>query len=444
MSRKKLGLGVLVLIIVSVSYYFNHTENVKNLNTLQEAVNIQLTQMRTNGFTVSNGELKKGTEHFVIQISDPQKAAHFLTEKGIQVTVEEAEELIGLQIGTDVRYLKDTIALELYPLTLPSYLKTAFTNENDQKLLAQLEELIKKKTFFMHVDIVHSSTTFTGYIKDINERVEGGKEIKITLHGLQFSGEIKEEQVVKYMQKFNTLHLYMNNEINRTISGYQSHYALTGATAYDYTTDYSIEKIKIAEEAEGTLFADTIVLHSTSTVKDELATETLKAKIQNIDLLFEKEKFGMHMLDLDMNISNLELDTLDKLQKTDPNKEKALGTHVKTSVPNTMHLDIANLSAAKVTLHGNKMNGFTLDATLDVDESLDIYRLGIKPKHALKKMEGVINLSLSKEILILLKKDPKFMLTYMMYRPKRVLEQRIYEIQIKNDEVKLNGKTVEY
>ncbi len=30
------------------------------------------------------------------------------------------------------------------------------------------------------------------------------------------------------------------------------------------------------------------------------------------------------------------------------------------------------------------MNGFTLDAKLDIDESLDIYRLGIKPKHALK------------------------------------------------------------
>jgi hypothetical protein len=59
-------------------------------------------------------------------------------------------------------------------------------------------------------------------------------------------------------------------------------------------------------------------------------------------------------------------------------------------------------------------------------------------------MEGVINLSLSKEILTLLKKDPKFMLTYMMYRPKRVLEQRIYEIQIKNGAVKLNGKPVEY
>ena len=138
------------------------------------------------------------------------------------------------------------------------------------------------------------------------------------------------------------------------------------------------------------------------------------------------------------------LDTLDKLQKTDPNKEKELDTHVKTSVSNTMHLDIANLSADKVTLHGNKMNGFTLDAKLDIDESLDIYRLGIKPKDALNKMEGVINLSLSKEILTLLKKDPKFMLTYMMYRPKRVLEQRIYEIQIMNDEIKLNGKPVEY
>ncbi len=318
-------------------------------------MNVQLTQMQTNGFIISNRELKKETEHFVIQINDPKKAALFLTGKGIQTSLEEAKELTGIQLGTDVTYLKDMIALELYPLTLPTYIKAAFTTENDLKVLAQLEELIKNKAFFMHVEIVHSSTTFTGYIKDINERVEGEKEIKLTLQGLQFSGKIKEEKVVKYMQKFNTLHLYMNNEINRTISGYQSHYALTGATAYDYTTDYSIENIKIDEEPlKVHSLQDTIVLYSTSSVKNELTTETLKAKIKNIDLLFEKEKFGMHMLDLDMNISNLDLDTLDKLQKIDPNKEKAFDTHLKTLVSNTMHLDIANLSVDKVTLQGKR------------------------------------------------------------------------------------------
>ena len=444
MSQRKLGFGILVLIIVSVLYYFNHTENVKNLNTLQEAVDIQLTEMQTNGFTVSDRELKKETEHFVIQINDPKKAALFLTEKGIQTSVEEAKELKGVQLGTDVTYLKDMIALELYPLTLPTYLKTAFTTENDKKIIAQIEDMIKKKTFLMHVDIVHSTTTFKGYVKDINERAEGEKEVKLTLQGLHFSGDIKKEKIVKYMQRFDTLHLYMSDELNRTISGYQSHYALTGTTAYDYTTDYSIKNIKIAEASEGALFADSISLHSTSTVTDGLATETLKIKIKNIDLLFEKEKFGMQTLVMDMNVSNLDIDTLEKLQKTEPDKEKEFDAHLETLVSNNMHIDISNLSVDKITLHGKEMYGFSLDAKLDIDKSLDIYRLGMKPKHALHKIDGYINLSLSKELLALLKEDPKSMLFYMMYRPKRSLGQRIYNIHIMDGSVKINGKPLEF
>jgi len=236
----------------------------------------------------------------------------------------------------------------------------------------------------------------------------------------------------------------MSDELNRMISGYQSHYALTGTTAYDYTTDYSIEKIEIAEEAEGALFADTISLHSTSTVVNGLATETLKTKIKNIDLLFEKEKFGMQTLNMDMNVSNLDIDTLEKLQKTDPNKEKEFDAHLETLVSNNMHLDIANLSVDKVTLHGKEMSGFSLNAKLDIDKSLDIYRLGMKPKHALHKIDEDIHLSISKEILNILKEDPEFMIGYMMYRPKRSLGQRIYNINIMDGSVKINGKPLEF
>ena len=441
---KKLGFGVLALIIVAVLYYFNHTEHVQNLNTLQKAVNLQLTDMQTNGFTVLDRQIKNESEHFVIQINDPKKAAQFLKQKGIQVTVEEAKELTGVQIGTDVTYLKDMITLEVYPLTLPTYLTTAFTTENDKKVLAQLTDMIKKKTFLMHVDIIHSTTTFEGYIKDINEQIEGEKEVKLILQGLRFSGDIKHEKIVKYTQAFETLHLYMSDMLNRTISGYQSHYALTGTTAYDYMTDYSIEKIEIDEEAEGALLAETIVLHSTSTVKDGLATEMLKTKINNLELLFEKEKFAMHALNMDMHISNIDVNTLGKLQKIDPNKEKEFNAQLETLASDKIHLEIPMLSVDKVTLHGKEMYGFTLNATLELDESLDIYRLGMKPKHALEQIDGDIHLSFSKEILTKLKEDPEFMIGYMMYRPKRSEEQRIYDINIMDGSVKINGKLLEF
>lgn len=444
MHRKTLGFSIIGVILVAVIYYVNHAEHVKNLNTLKEALNGQLTQMRTNGFTLSNRVLKEEAEYFVIQINDPKKAALFLRETGLQVTTEEAEDLMGVQIATDVSYVKDTITLDSYPLTLPTTLTDMVVTEDDKKILAQIKDMIKRKTFFSHVDIIPSNTTYTGYIKDIDESIVGEKEIKLSLQGLQFSGELKNEKIVKYMQRYNTLHLYASNEINRTISDYQSHYALTGTTVYDYTTDYNIGKIKISEEAEGTLFADTIVLHSSSAVKDGKAIETLQTKIKTLDLLFEKEKFGMKSLVLDMNITNIDIDTLEKLQKKDQKKEKVSDLPLTTLGSNSMYLDIVNLSVDKVTLQGKEMNGFTLDAKLELDESLDIYRLSMKPRHALKKMGGEINLSLSKEILQLLKEDPKFMLSYMMYRPKRVKEQRIYKIQMENGAYKINGKAVEF
>ena len=152
----------------------------------------------------------------------------------------------------------------------------------------------------------------------------------------------------------------------------------------------------------------------------------------------------MQGLNMDMHISNIDVDTLEKLQKTEPNTEKEVDAHVETLVSNNIHLEVPMLSVDKVTLHGKEMYGFTLNATLELDESLDIYRLGMKPRHALKKMGGEINLSISKEILELLKEDPKFMLTYMMYRPKRVKEQRIYKIQMENGDYKINGKAVEF
>jgi hypothetical protein len=68
----------------------------------------------------------------------------------------------------------------------------------------------------------------------------------------------------------------------------------------------------------------------------------------------------------------------------------------------------------------------------------------MKSKHALDKIDGDIHLSMSKEILTMLKEDPEFMIGYMMYRPKRSEGQRIYNINILDGSVKINGKLLEF
>lgn len=449
MQNKKLGFLILGIVIASVVYYFmsssiSTTKTLEQNSKLKQQINVQLTQMQNSGFSISNREIKNEEEHFVISLDDPQKATVFFAQKGMRVEVEEAKELKGLKVGVDVAYLSDTIALELYPVVLPTNLITLLNQEKNKNISAQIDEMIKNKIFFTHIDVDHSATTFKGYVKDISETLKDEKEIHITLQGYQFSGEFKGERVTKFKQSLSQSHLQMGDEIDRYISGLESNYELTGTTTYDYTSDYSIEEIKIDEAPMAVLLANSISMRSTSEVKDSLASETFKIKIDDIDLLTGEEKIAMKTLLLDMNLSNIDVVALEKLQTTDPKNIKEYDALVKTIISKNIHVEIPIFSVEQVTLHGKEIQGFTLSSKMDIDPSLDFYRLGINPKHALDKMDGEIHLSLSKELLEIIKEDPKAMLMYMMYRPKRKLGQRLYDIRINHGDIKINGKTIDF
>ena len=148
MNQKKLGFVILGLILVAALYYVidGYLQTTEQITKLKQQVNVQLTEIQANGFSLSVREIQKKKEHFVIRLDDPKKASVFLTQKGIQVQLEEAEELKGLKLGVDLVYLSDTIALELYPVALPTNLKTILDKEKDQNLLVQIEDMLKKKT----------------------------------------------------------------------------------------------------------------------------------------------------------------------------------------------------------------------------------------------------------------------------------------------------------
>ena len=446
MKKIGFGIGALALIILFIVYYLGETEKKETieLNVLQERVTQQLTQMQNNGFTITDRKMQQEQEHFFITITDPQKASAYLTQLGLRATPQEAKELKDIKFSTELQYLSDLYSLDIYPVTLPPYLKTVIANTHEADILTQIEALIEKKVFFMHLDIDHSGTTFKGNVKDIDESLQGEKTAAMKLQGFNFSGNIKEQKIVKFKQSFNHAHLYISNEVNNTILGLQSSYELTGPTMYDYTSRYAIDQVKSSEEPGSTLMAESLLVDSTSKVENGLAKETLKATVKSAEILYEKEKVGFKNLLLDMNMSNIDIAALDTLQEMETKKQKEVDDVIETFVSKNMHLTLSNLSAEKMVLRGKEVGGFTLNADLDIDHSLDIYRMNIQHKHALNKMDGDINLSISKEILTMLKEDPEFMIIYMMYRPKRKLGQRLYHIKIGDGEIKINGKAVDF
>lgn len=441
MHQKRSVFGILGLIAVA-SVYFFATQYIQSnkIITLQQKLNAQLSQICANGFTLSTRETGEKKEHFTIRLDDPEKASAYLTQKGIPFTVEQAQELQGLKLGVDLAYLKHTIALDLYPVALPALLHTILAQESDKTILVQFEEMLREKTLFAHIDINHSGTAFQGYLKDINETLSGEKEVRLTLQGFHFSGHVKNGKLAKLAQTFHSLHLYMEGEIDRHIYGLQHHYALTGPTVHDHTESYRIEEIKMNEAPEAELLAQDIYILSTSGVKNGLAEEGLRTKINTADLLFDKEPLGIKNFYLDMNISNIDIHTFETLLKSGSDQEALFHAPSEKRLSHAIHIDIPRLSVEKITFQGKEIDGFTLHSQIDIDSSADISLFMMHPEHVLSKMDATMELSLSKELLALINKIPKAMLLYMMHGPRNVSDQSIYNIHLQNGLMNINGK----
>jgi hypothetical protein len=426
MHQKKVFFGILGVIAIAAFYYF--MPHVIQVNKNLAEINRQLAEMEANGFTLSKREIGKEKEHFWIRLDDPEKASTYFTRRGIKITSEAARELRGLQLTAEMTYLNDTLTLDLYPVSLPDGLHALLTQEKDQYLLTQIEEILKNKTLFVHIDLDHSDSTFQGTIKDINVTLQGRQEVHLVLQGFRFSGDIKKEKIVKLTQTLQTLHLFIEGMLERTLSGIEHDYRVTGPTVHDYQEAYHIRKVAINEAPEAELLVDGIFMRTTSTLNNGLVSETLKTKIKKMDLLLEKKPLGLQNFSLEMHISNIDIGMLD-----------ALGQKI-LSPP--LHIDIPILSVEKIRQEGKEIDGFALESQIEIERPFDISRFATDPTQVLSVMDAHIALSLSNDLLALLKEDPETLLFYMRYRPKIISDQSIYNIHLKDGSMKINGKAL--
>lgn len=230
--------------------------------------------------------------------------------------------------------------------------------------------------------------------------------------------------------------------IERSISGIEHHYALTGPTLYDYQEEYTIKKVNMNEAPQAGLFAEDIFFLTTSSVNNGVASETLKTRIKTIDLLLEKKPLGMKNFLLEMNISNVDIPMFEAFQKSEPDDKQKSDTPAKKILSLPIHITIPMLSVEKIRLDGKEIDGFALHSQIEIENSFDISLFHTAPKEALSKMDATMELSLSNDLLALIKEKPETMLFYMGYRPKIASDRRIYNIQLKDGFMKINGKAL--
>lgn len=436
---KKFGLGVIGLLLVGAIYYFTAGES-QLANNMKAQVNKELASIQTHGFTVEDRDISEKKEHFVLSFDEPKKITAFFTQKGAQLNIDDAEAIKGLKIGVDVSYLANTysaVSFDIYPISLPTSFEQA-----DKKIVKQLTAMLDKKTFLMHVDVNKLGNGFKGSVKDIDETIYDDEAITLTSTAFTFSGDLQDDKLKSVQQSLENVTIAADDELKVTFENLKSNYALTGATNYDYTTNYNIESINIDAKKELQVHLNNITMSSDSTVKNNLAETSVHSKVKYMEFSKDSKITTLSNLLFDMKASNLDISAFAKLEKIDPDDTKAMTAIFQQLISQGVVLDIPNFSVEKLVIENQKIDGFTLSSTLEIDKSLQLSALEKSPLLAINAINANIDLSLSDSLFAFVATQPQAVMAMMMIQPKSVNGQKVYKVELTDGKLTVNDKPI--
>ncbi len=442
---KKLGLSLLGIVAIVAIYYF--TSGSEQLATkMKQHVAAEVASLQTQGFSIESKEVSEKKEHFIISFDDPKKVANFFNAQGAQVTPQDVTPIKGLKLGVDITYLADTYSaasFDIYPVALPNMEVSDDTDEDDKKTLLDIKRMLKEKTFLVHVDVNKLGTGFKGYMKDINEVVDAKHPITLIMTSLKFTGDLKDDKLTAVKQKLKNFTIKgQDGSINIELNNLSSTYTLTGDTKYDYITGYSTEEILVTAKDEFKLRIKHLSMDTSSKVVNNLASITAQSKVDTIYFTEESKTSILETLVFDMKADNFDMKAIEKMETIDPNDEKELLATVQQLISKGVHFEIPNFSVKNITFENQKLEGFKLTSSFDIDKTLDLSSLEKNPMVAIGSVDANLNLSLSNQLFGLLAQQPQAVMAMMMFQPKDVNGKKVYKVELKDGKVSVNDKPV--
>ena len=437
---KKLGLAILGIVIIAALYYFSTGSEQLKLE-MKTQVNKELASLQTEGFSVQNREISEKKEYFILSFDEPEKISKFFTQKGAKVDAKEIEALKGLQVGVDVTYLADTysaVSFDMYPVTLPTVLTNQALSDEDKKIVAQLKNMMEKKALLVHLSVNKLGTGFKGYVKDIDEVIQGDDKVNFTVTGLTYAGDIKENKISTMQQELKDFSVDVANELSMKLSNLTSDYTMTGTSAYDYKTAYSIEKVILDGKSEFHILIDNLDVASESSVKDGLATGSVQTKTKKINITENQKNTVLETLLFDMKASNFDIKAFEQLEKIDVNNDQEMYAVLQQLISQGIQLDISKFSIAKITTEGQTIDGFSMNTTFQIDKSLNINTLQQNPMLAINAINANLDIALSQGLFAMVAQHPQAVMAMMLFQPKDVNNQKVYKIELQDGSLKVN------
>ena len=442
--NKKWGIALLGLLAAAGLFYFTVGKG-KLIEEMQTQVHRQLSVMAQQGFKVETAKKAKDQEHIVLVFEDPQKITALFQAQGIHITPETAAMLQGLKVAVDLHYLPDTshaVSADIYPLTLPKKLLKEKADPERKKVIAHLQEMLKRKAILLHIALSKTGSHFDGSMKDINETIQTRNVPHITMKGFDFNGDMKQGKLKALHEDLKFIGIEDKQGLHTNIKNIHADYIITGDTPYDDTLNYTINNItigqkdKFAYEMNGT-HVDTI-----SHNQNNLLDTEVKTAIKTATLTTKKSKAALEDIILEMKADHLDINALKILQNRSASSKDDADKALKQLLSKGVVFEIPNFSIARIHKENQTLQGLTMHAKFKIDKGFDPAAARRSPLAVLDKIDAEIDIALSNDLFAMIAQQPQSMMVLMLFPPKDMGDKKQYIIQLHNGKLTLNGKAI--
>ncbi len=458
-KMKKISI-VLLIIVISLAIL-----PIIGNKLIKETLDSKVELLKSNGIELRDSSVESGylnsSRHYEFMISDTKKFLQYLTRySDKQLPAYTFALLNGSVIGADFKYsnipFSKAVEVDIYPLSFSDEMLKEL-HHSDRKFGDYVENFIAQKGILYHINYNIVSQKFDGFIKDIDENhtMSNGANLFVKVQGAVFNGNGNLIAPTSLQASSKHLALKMTNKLEEVSVNLEK---LSTTSTFDSQTTYlTSAKLKTLTLSTTNEKGDKSSINLVDTFTNvSLNTQGNKAefdsKVSCSEVLVNSKNLQLKAsnFNYDIAVFGVDKDALEELRVL-ISKSKALGSiDLATKVTNSsikllskgLQVIIADLSTKNINIDNSKLDGFKVQSKMLVKEDSDLAKkIKYNPMYITNNIDFDFNLKVSKKIFIkLLSVQP--MLVLAQSYAKDSGEDLIFDITLKNGEVKVNGKAL--
>ena len=438
---KKLLIASVIVLAAGVGFYFTFGE-AKLAKELKSRVDTQLQVLQKNGFEIEDRVVESKKEHFVIHYADPDKIAHYLRSKNIDLSDQDADSLKGLKVGVDLSYLKgaySALSADLYPIAFPP----ALIRVENERGRNNLVRIAREKIFLAHIDIDKLFSSYKGYLKDVNETFKDIESVTIVSQGFKFSGTYNEHFLTSANNSISKLSLTDSHNEGFALESLEGSYEQNGKSIYDFTSGYTVGKLLVRDANGYGTTLNQLNLETSGKSEKDLASSFLNFRLASVDI---RERQGKHRLEEitgKFSLENLSITALEKMEQLDENDTAGFNQAFELLLSKGIVLNMEDFSAKKLQNgSGEMVDGFSTNGLVKIDKVTDFEALKSNPFLLLDIIDAKVHMELSNAFYLTLQKRPEFLILSLLFTPVSKENKQIFDIEYKHGSLRINGQKV--